>query len=124
MLHHLSLAVSDLDRSGRFHDAAPGPLGYVRVWSDHRAIGYGIPGGGDRFARKASGAGVARPSPGFHLAFAAASRPAVDAWHAAAIASGAEDNGAPGLRPAYGPRYHAAFVYDSDGYAIEAVTKE
>ena len=123
MLHHLSFAVSDLDRSGRFYDAALGPLGYVRVWSDRWAIGYGLPGGGDEFALKANGGAVARPSPGFHLAFAASSRGAVDAWHAAALAAGGKDNGAPGLRSQYGPDYYAAFVYDPDGYAIEAVTK-
>jgi catechol 2,3-dioxygenase-like lactoylglutathione lyase family enzyme len=123
MLHHLSFAVSDLDRSGRFYDAALAPLGYVRVWSDRRAIGYGLPGGGDKFALKASEGGVASPSPGFHLGLAAPNRQAVDDWYAAAIASGGKDNGAPGLRPQYGTGYYAAFVYDPDGYAIEAVTK-
>jgi catechol 2,3-dioxygenase-like lactoylglutathione lyase family enzyme len=123
MLHHLSFAVSDLDRSGRFYDAALAPLGYARVWSDRQAIGYGLPGGGDKFALKAYGERMATPSPGFHLAFAASSRQAVDAWHAAAIAAGGTDNGKPGLRPQYGPDYYAAFVYDPDGYAIEAVTK-
>ena len=29
-------------------------------------------------------------------------------------------NGAPGLRPIYGPDYYAAFIIDPDGYRIEA----
>jgi hypothetical protein len=45
---------------------------------------------------------------------------AVDAFHAAALRSGGQDNGAPGLRPIYGPDYYAAFTIDPDGYRIEA----
>ena len=56
-----------------------------------------------------------------HLAFAAPSRDAIDRFYAAAIAHGARDEGAPGLRPHYGPDYYAAFVVDADGYHIEAV---
>jgi predicted lactoylglutathione lyase len=55
-----------------------------------------------------------------HLAFQAASRAQVDAFHAAAIAAGGEDHGAPGERP-YHPGYYAAFVTDPDGNNIEAV---
>jgi len=120
MLHHLSLGVADLQRSGAFYDAAMGALGYVRVWADDTAIGYGRRGGGDKLAIKLRGDARA-PGPGFHIAFAAPSREAVDAFHAAAMASGGRDNGAPGPRPHYGPHYYAAFVLDPDGYAIEAV---
>jgi catechol 2,3-dioxygenase-like lactoylglutathione lyase family enzyme len=62
--------------------------------------------------------------PGFHLAFAAPSRDAVDAFHRAAVANGATDNGAPGLREHYGPTYYAAFVIDPDGHRLEAVFKD
>ena len=74
MLHHLSLAVIDLARSAVFYDAALGPLGYGRVWADATAVGYGLPGGGDKFAIKLSSGPVAAPGPGFHIAFAAPSR--------------------------------------------------
>ena len=56
-----------------------------------------------------------------HLAFAAKDRAAVDAFYAAAIAAGARDNGAPGLRPHYHPNYYGAFVFDPDGLNVEAV---
>jgi hypothetical protein len=59
--------------------------------------------------------------PGFHLAFAASSRQAVDDFHRAALAAGGFDNGKPGVRPGYGPNYYAAFVVDPDGYRLEAV---
>lgn len=128
MLHHLSLGVRDIDRATAFYDAALAPLGYIRVWSDLRpgeagqAVGYGPPGGGDKLAIKAHDDARA-PGPGFHIAFAAPNRAAVDAFHAAALAIGGSDNGPPGLRPHYGPAYYAAFVIDQDGYPIEAVFK-
>jgi catechol 2,3-dioxygenase-like lactoylglutathione lyase family enzyme len=61
------------------------------------------------------------PGPGFHLAFNAPSRAAVDAFHKAALSAGARDVGVPGLRPHYGATYYAAFVIDPDGYKLEAV---
>ena len=58
-----------------------------------------------------------------HTAFAAKSRAEVDAFHAAALAAGATDNGPPGSREAqgYSAGYYAAFVFDLDGNNIEAV---
>lgn len=128
MLHHLSLGVHDIDRAAAFYDAALAPLGYTRVWSDLRpgeagqAVGYGAPGGGDKLAIKADDDARA-PGAGFHIAFAAPNRPAVDAFHAAATAAGGRDNGSPGLRLHYGPTYYSAFVVDPDGHHIEAVFK-
>jgi catechol 2,3-dioxygenase-like lactoylglutathione lyase family enzyme len=56
-----------------------------------------------------------------HIAFAAGSRAAVDAFHAAALAAGGKDNGAPGLRPHYHANYYGAFVIGPDGHNIEVV---
>ena len=64
------------------------------------------------------------PGPGFHLAFDAPSRSAVDAFHAAGVENGGVDLGAPGLRPHYGENYYAAFVADPDGYKLEAVFQQ
>ena len=74
------------------------------------------------------GLGIAespRPVPavadsGLHFCYTAPTRAAVDAFHAAALAHGGRDNGAPGLRADYGPHYYAAFVVDPDGYRLEA----
>ena len=120
MLHHLSIAVSDLDRSSAFYDAVLSALGYVRVWTQGDAIGYGVPGGDDRFAIKYRSDHVHVPGDGFHIAFSAPSRAAVESFYSAALKQGGKDNGAPGLRPAYGEYYFAAFVIDPDGYRIEA----
>ena len=57
---------------------------------------------------------------GLHFCFAAPDAAAVGAFYAAALRSGGHDNGAPGLRPIYGPDYYAAFIIDPDGYRIEA----
>jgi len=124
MLHHLSFAVADLVRSAAFYDAVLAPLGYVRVWADETAVGYGYPGGDDKFAIKLRPPKVVVPGEGFHVAFAALSREAVTVFHRAALARGGKDNGGAGLHPEYGPHYFAAFVFDPDGYRIEAVINE
>lgn len=130
MLHHISFGVADIERSAAFYDATFEPLGYVRVWEDlapgdpGQAIGYGLPGGGDKFAIKLRGGEAHCPGPGFHLAFAAPSRSAVTLFHKAAMDHGGLDNGAPGLRTHYGPTYFAAFIIDPDGHRLEAVCKE
>jgi catechol 2,3-dioxygenase-like lactoylglutathione lyase family enzyme len=121
MLHHLSIPVSNVERSARFYDAALAPLGYVRVQSEPDFVGYGLAGGGDKLALWASDEPLRVPGRGFHVAFAAETREAVDAFHAAAVSHGGADNGAPGARPRYGAGYYAAFVIDPDGYHLEAV---
>lgn len=60
-------------------------------------------------------------NPRSHIAFRAANEAHVVAFYETALAAGAKDNGAPGLRPLYHKRYYAAFVFDPDGYNIEAV---
>ncbi|MBN5052010.1 VOC family protein [Stenotrophomonas maltophilia] len=122
MLHHLSLGVRDLERAGRFYDAVLATLGYRRVFEDDTAIGYGLVDDEDLLCLKLRDDAVV-PGPGFHLALAATTRAAVDAFHRAALATGGQDNGPAGLRPDYGDRYYAAFVIDPDGHRIEAVTK-
>jgi catechol 2,3-dioxygenase-like lactoylglutathione lyase family enzyme len=122
MLDHVSLGVADFDGSQAFYDAVLAPLGMKRYHSYLGAAGYGatpdrpvfwigLPAGADRPAQAGGGT---------HLAFAAKDRPAVDAFHAAALAAGGRDNGAPGLRPQYHPNYYGAFVFDPDGHKIEA----
>lgn len=127
MLHHLSLGVTDLERACRFYDAALGALGYRRLWSrldgdaQRRAVGYGREGPDEALALYWRPGAAVAAGPGFHLAFEAPDRAAVDAFHAAALVAGGRDDGAPGLRPHYGAHYYAAFVVDPDGHRLEAV---
>ncbi len=125
MLDHISIGVSDLARAAAFYDAALAALGYVRLFSKERGIGYGRPGDKDEaFAILAGDAEARAPGVGCHIAFTAPSRGAVDTFHEAALRIGGVDEGAPGLRPHYGVAYYAAFVCDLDGYRLEAVCHE
>jgi catechol 2,3-dioxygenase-like lactoylglutathione lyase family enzyme len=118
----LSFGVSNLSLSSAFYDAALGALGFRRVFEDDDAVGYGLVDDEDKLCLKLDPA-AAPPGPGFHLAFAAGSRAAVDQFHAAALKVGGRCNGEPGLRSDYGTHYYAAFLVDPDGYRIEAVCK-
>ncbi len=121
MIDHLSIGVGDVTRSAAFYDAALAPLGYKRRMEFDEAIAFGREHPTFWVSRPRSG-DLAQTHPGFHLCFVAPDRAAVDAFHAAALAQGAQDDGAPGLRPHYHESYYAAFVVDPDGYRIEAVT--
>jgi catechol 2,3-dioxygenase-like lactoylglutathione lyase family enzyme len=121
MIAHVSIGVSNIDRNKRFYDAVLEPLGYKCLRAARSLLGYGY--GRDSIALWVVQA--ERPVPadeksGLHFCFAAPDTSAVDAFHAAAIAAGGHDNGAPGLRPVYGSDYYAAFIIDPDGYRIEA----
>lgn len=121
MLGHLSFGVSNLERSAAFYDASMAALGYVRVFTGPDSVGYGLPGTqNDRLLLIRQSGPVTPPGAGFHLAFIAPSRAAVDRFHSAALQFGGLDSGAPGLRTQYGPDYYAAFVVDPDGYKLEA----
>ena len=126
MFDHLSLGVDDLDRAAAFYDAALAPLGYVRLSQNARSVCYGPQGftGEAPFAIIAFGPDAKPASPGFHLAFAAPDRDAVDRFHAAALSAGGTDEGAPGVREHYDPGYYAVFVRDPDGHRLEAVIHE
>lgn len=123
---HLSLPVSDLRRAVALYDAALAPLGLVRLFLATRAAGYGPPGftGEAPLALVVPRESHTRPSLAFHLALAAPDRVAVQAFHAAAVAHGAVDDGPPGIREHYSPGYYAAFIVDPDGNRIEAVVHE
>jgi catechol 2,3-dioxygenase-like lactoylglutathione lyase family enzyme len=123
MFHHLSLGVSDLARAGCFYDAALGALGFRRVFDGDESIGYGLVDDQDLLLLNFTD-DAALPRDGFHVAFAATSQEAVDAFHRDGVSAGGRDNGAPGPRPDYGPHYYAAFLIDPDGHHVEAVINE
>jgi catechol 2,3-dioxygenase-like lactoylglutathione lyase family enzyme len=121
MLGHISFGVSDLARTTAFYDATMNALGYARVFTSEHAVGYGRAGTEiDRLLLILQPRRIMPPGSGFHLAFIAPNRAAVDHFHAAALKHGGTSEGAPGPRPHYGPDYYAAFVLDPDGYKLEA----
>jgi catechol 2,3-dioxygenase-like lactoylglutathione lyase family enzyme len=117
---HMSLRVSNYERSKNFYIAALKPLGITLMMEfpsaegNSAGFGRGTPTLWIDDSEKAPQRG--------HIAFAATSRAMVDAFYQAAIEAGATDNGPPGLRPHYHANYYAAFVRDPDGHNIEAVT--
>jgi catechol 2,3-dioxygenase-like lactoylglutathione lyase family enzyme len=120
MYDHIGLKVRDLQTSVLFYESALGPLGCELCSSDGACAGLG-PGGEPALWLYAAGASS---TPGAHVAFRAATRAAVDRFHAQGLRAGGRDNGAPGLRGDYGPAYYAAFLTDPDGNNVEAVCQE
>jgi catechol 2,3-dioxygenase-like lactoylglutathione lyase family enzyme len=123
MIDHIGLSVRDFAVSRAFYTAALAPLGFgvVMEVTEEMTGGHGAHAGfGAGKPEFWIGSGGAPGGP-VHVAFVAGSRAAVRAFHAAALAAGASDNGAPGLRPHYHPDYYGAFVLDPDGNNVEAV---
>jgi len=119
MLDHVTIGVSDIERSKAFYDSALRPLGIKRLYADGPTFaGYGA----ERKAFFWIGLRDASQT-GSHVAFAAEDRQTVDRFHEAAMAAGGRDNGPPGLRPHYHEDYYGAFVLDPDGHNIEAVCR-
>ena len=119
VIDHVTVGVSDLARSRSFYARALVPLGFSeigRVREGDEEIEFGLEEAPDFAISTAYETGAS-----VHVAFAADRREQVDAFHAAAIAAGGRDNGAPGLRPEYSDGYYGAFVLDPDGHNIEAV---
>ncbi len=121
MLDHMTFRVRNLAASRRFYERALGELGYsIGYEGEHdgvRMLGFVHDGRFDTWLVEAPD----DPSGPTHLAWRAATREAVDAFHRAALEAGGRDNGPPGLRPHYHPNYYGAFVLDPDGNNVEAV---
>ncbi len=119
MLDHVSIGVRDLAAARRFYEAARAPLGGKCLYDSDTVLGFGT----ERpvfWLNLTERPVAADPASGLHVCFAAPSEASVAAFHRAALGAGGRDNGAPGLRPDYGPGYYAAFVVDPDGYRVEA----
>jgi catechol 2,3-dioxygenase-like lactoylglutathione lyase family enzyme len=121
MIDHISIGVSDLERSARFYEAALAPLGLERVVTRPATIGFGKAYPEFWINWRPRMAPVA-PESGNHICLRSKSAAEVDAFHEAALKAGGESDGAPGLRPHDRVRYYAAFIRDPDGNRIEAVT--
>lgn len=124
MIDHVTLRVDSIARTRDFYAAVLAPLGYL--------IGYEAKHDGANVLGFAKDGHIdtwfidsAQPRSGpTHVCWRAPDRAAVDAFHAAGLAAGGRDNGAPGLRPHYHPHYYGAFLLDPDGNNVEAVCHE
>jgi len=121
LLDHVSINVSDYERSKNFYAQALAPLG-VTVLKDYGvACGLGRDKPDLWLAKRPDEGGKPAAVSPVHLALSAGTREEVDAFYAAAIAAGGKDNGGPGVRAQYHPGYYGAFVLDPDGHNLEAV---
>ena len=121
MIDHISIGVSDLERSTRFYEQTLAPLGLVKLVTRAASVGFG-----KRYSEfwihARPGLAPVEAGSGSHVCLRATSESEVDAFHAAALGAGGRSDGAPGLRPHERVRYYAAFICDPDGHRIEAVT--
>lgn len=111
LLDHVHLRVADVEASKRFYRAVLAAIGLPDIVQEGPGFFYAD----EIFVDRADGYTTR-----VHLAFQAADRETVQAFHRAALAAGGKDNGAPGERK-YHPGYYAAFVLDPDGNNLEAV---
>ncbi|MDE5452596.1 VOC family protein [Bradyrhizobium sp. CSA112] len=120
MIDHITIAVSDLQRSKHFYEKSFAPLGYS-ISFGKEGIFWAFDIGDGLF--EISSAMAERPPPytRVHVAFRAKSKEEVVGFYRAALDAGAQDNGPPGPRPAYSEDYYACFVLDPDGYNIEVM---
>jgi catechol 2,3-dioxygenase-like lactoylglutathione lyase family enzyme len=120
MIDHLNLPVHDVRRSTAFYLAILSPLGYKLI----RDFGDAAAGLGTRNHALLGLEHVPGRIHPLHVAFSAPDRATVRACHQAALAVGAQDNGAPGPRPHYHEHYFAGFFLDPDGHNVEVVCHE
>ncbi|KAI9341227.1 glyoxalase/bleomycin resistance protein/dioxygenase [Obelidium mucronatum] len=118
-LHHVSVPCSDPKKSKEWYSLALAAINAKVLVDNEYALGLG----NDRpilWLSQAQEGYIGRISG--HICFYSETRAQVDAFHAAAVKAGGEDNGAPGLRPYYHPKYYGAFVRDLDGKNVELMT--
>lgn len=120
MIDHVSLAVADLARSAAFYARVLEPLGLTRLVEREGTVGFGkrYP---EFWLNARAGLLPQSETTGTHIALRARSEDAVGAFHAAALAAGGRDAGAPGPRQGAMTAYYGAFILDPDGNKIEAV---
>jgi catechol 2,3-dioxygenase-like lactoylglutathione lyase family enzyme len=125
ILDHVSINVTDVERSLAFYQAALAPLEIVLIMRGASGTGFGRGQQPQFWLRQGVGsfqsAEQLKSITPVHICFSARSSKQVDAFHAAALAAGGRDFGVPGRRPEYHPGYYGAFVLDPDGHDVEAV---
>ena len=121
MIDHVSVAVADLERSAAFFEAVLSPLGLTKLVTREATVGFGKRYPEFWINLRAGLPKVGRET-GVHICLRTHDGDSVRAFHAAALANGGADAGAPGQRQAAMTTYFGAFIFDPDGNKIEAVT--
>ena len=107
MIDHVTIRVSDVEKSKAFYEATLQPLGYKHAFGQVGAfhafdIGQGLFEIMQAEARKVETS--------THVALRVADEGGVESFYNAAVEAGGRDNGAPGPRPDYTNTYYACFT--------------
>jgi len=129
IVSHVSLGTNDMDAALAFYDVVMVTIGAVRQEEIRLpdeglvAVAYGraFP---EFWIQLPENRRPAEVGNGVHVGFVAADRETVQRFHAAAVANGGTDHGAPGPRPHYGAPYYGCFVRDPDGNKLEATFRD
>jgi catechol 2,3-dioxygenase-like lactoylglutathione lyase family enzyme len=121
MIHHLSIGTNDIGRAKQFYDPLMSLIGFRLLKMSGGAAHYGASDIVFSLETPVNGY-AASPGNGVHIAFQAPDRETVRRFYEKALANGAADEGAPGIRENYNANYYGAFVRDLDGNKIEVVT--
>lgn len=116
---HVTVGTNDLQKARSFYDNALGKMGLKRIadLGENGSIwGENAP---SFFVLKPANGQPASVGNGVTVSFEAPSRAAINAFHAAAVAAGGKDEGAPGTRD-WAPHAYAAYVRDLDGNKLAA----
>ncbi|MFN3515091.1 MAG: VOC family protein [Phenylobacterium sp.] len=124
MIGYVTIGALDVEGALPFYDAVLGAVDYERKFLDGGWAGYGPAGGeADTFICPPFDGQAARAGNGIMIAFKAPSTEAVKAAHAAALANGGTDEGAPGPRPPESTSFFGAYMRDPTGNKIAVYAK-
>jgi catechol 2,3-dioxygenase-like lactoylglutathione lyase family enzyme len=127
MFSYVCVGTGDIARARVFWDAALAPLGVPRVegYDAATSSAWGLEDPGPHlWVTQPFDGNPASVGNGVMVALLAQDSASVDAFHAAGLAHGGSDEGAPGLRPQYGPGFYAGYLRDPDGNKLCAVFYE
>ena len=119
IISHISIGTNHFERAVAFYDSVLATLDCKQLMNYPGAVAYGreFP---EFWVQTPIDGRPANVGNGTHFGFVANSKEAVHAFHAAALAAGGIDDGAPGPRPDYTDAYYGCFIRDMDGHKIEA----
>lgn len=124
MIAYVTVGADDLAAAKRFYSAFLPALGYgLDEGPEGLSFALPVPEGQlavhpDFYVKPPFDGAVASAGNGAMVAFEAGSQAEVRALHAAALAAGGSDEGAPGFRAAYGPRFYVGYLRDPQGNKI------
>lgn len=117
MIGYVTLGATDFGASLTFYDAVLAVLGHERSFADEGSgwAAWGAATGARLFICKPFDGNPPTVGNGSMVALLCADDDMVRRAHAAALATGGRDEGAPGTREAYGPDFFVAYVRDPFG---------